>query len=106
MGFARWSLRENEDERDDRQHERGGGGVPGQSQAAVRDWFVEEIADRCSERPGQNKGRPKQKRVRNGGEVVEERRDQEQPGEHPARAEVTQAARVREPIAEGGAEGL
>lgn len=56
-------LGKNQDQDNDRGEENDGRGIAAEGESAARDWFVEEIAQGCSERPGQNKSNPKQERV-------------------------------------------
>ena len=65
VGMLTRPLRENDEagdykNRDDRRSDRAA-----QRQSAVADRFVEEIANRCSKWPGENKSGPEQKDPRN-----------------------------------------
>ena len=52
-------LRQQENARDDKYGDDGRGDRPAKRQAAIADRLVEEIADGCAKRPGQDKSRPK-----------------------------------------------
>jgi len=52
---------------------------PTEREAAVREWLIEEIADRCAEWPAQDEGRPEQEDARDIAREVQPKDDSESP---------------------------
>ena len=100
------ALRQEDDAGDHQGCKDGGGVEPAERQSSVRDGLVEKVADRGSQRPGQDEGAPEQQRAR---DVRPEvcRRDHGKAGREDERtAFVAEVVGVGHPVAECRAEGL
>lgn len=96
---------EDQDKQHDGDGEHGGGDGKAEREPTPGDRLVKEIADRRTQRPRQDEGRPEQDHTRNPCPEMERGDHGERSAEHQRRAGIAEAA-VRDPIAERGAEGL
>ena len=83
-----------------------GGKRAAQGQSAICKGLVEEVADRCAERAGENESRPEERDVGDFGSVVEQGNDGERRAEDERAATIAQRRVVGDPVAERRAKRL
>ena len=99
-------LRQNQDQRDHDDGDDERGERPAEIKSAVGERLVEKIAERRTERPRQNKGRPKEENSRGARREIKKRENREAYCERRCAAEIAEPGRIGHPIAERRTERL
>jgi crotonobetainyl-CoA:carnitine CoA-transferase CaiB-like acyl-CoA transferase len=73
-------LRQDRDSGQDQSRDHRGGDWAAESQSAIADRLVEEVADSCAERPGQDERRPEQQNARDIRAIIKNGEDRQTRG--------------------------